>query len=125
MLKRFLIFDIANRRNNVHGMVPYRNYDRFVLEDMDESECLVDIRFKKDDIYSLAVALRLPEVFKCTNGLLVVSVEALCTCLSRYADLVPRFGRPVPQLCMIFNKVIDFIVDTHGHLLRSLDQPFL
>ena len=30
-----LIFDIANRRNNVHGMLPYRNYDRFVLEDMD------------------------------------------------------------------------------------------
>ena len=26
---------------------------------------------------------------------------------------------------MIFNKVIDLIVDTHGYLLRSLDQPFL
>ena len=91
----------------------------------------MDFRFKKDDIYSLAVALRLPVVFKGTNGLIVDTVEALCTCLrrlpypSRYADLVPRFGRPVPQLCMIFNKVIDFIVDTHGHLLRSLDQPFL
>ena len=81
MLERFLIFDIANRRNNVLGMVPYRNYDRFVLEDMDESKCLVDFRFKKDDIYSLAVELRLPEVFICTNGLLVVSVEALYTCL--------------------------------------------
>ena len=26
---------------------------------------------------------------------------------------------------MIHNKVIDFIVDTQGELLRSLDQPFL
>eukprot|EP00795_Rhopilema_esculentum_P014992 gene14992-biopygen881 len=49
-------------------MLPYLNYDRFVLEDMNESECLVDFRFKKDDIYSLAVALRLIEVLKCTNG---------------------------------------------------------
>ena len=43
----------------------------------------------------------------------------------RYADFVPRFGRPVPQLCMITNKVIDFMVDTHGQLLRSLNQSFL
>ena len=26
---------------------------------------------------------------------------------------------------MIHNKVIDFIVDTHGELLQRLDQPFL
>ena len=36
--EELLIFDNANRRNNLHGMLPYRNYDRFVLEDMDESQ---------------------------------------------------------------------------------------
>ena len=129
--EELLIFDNANRRNNLHGMLPYRNYDRFVLEEMEESECLVQFRFKKEDIYNLAVALRLPADFRCANGVVVDSIEALCTCLKRmaypcrYADLVPRFGRPVPQLCMITNKVIDFMVDTHGQLLRSLNQSFL
>ena len=42
-----------------------------------------------------------------------------------HADLILRFGRPIPQLCMISSRVIDYIVDTHGQLLRSLDQPFL
>ena len=129
--EELLIFDNANRRNNLHGMLPYRKYDRFVLEDMDESQCLVEFRFKKGDIYNRAHSLRLPEVFRCGNGLVVDSVEALCICMKRlaypcrYADLIPRFGRPVPHICMIHNKVIDFIVDTHGELLRSLDQPFL
>ena len=129
--EELLLFDYANRKRNPHGMLPYRTYDRFVLEDMDESQCLVEFRFKKEDIYNLAVALRLPEVFRCTNGVVADSVEALCICLKRlsypcrYADLIPRFGRPIPQLCMISNRVIDYIVDTHGQLLRSLDQPFL
>ena len=79
-----LIFDIANsRNNNVHSMLPYRNYNFFVLEDMDGSECLVDFQFKKNDIYCLAIALLLPEVFRYTNGLIVDSVETLCTCLRR------------------------------------------
>ena len=63
-----IIFYNANSRNNVHGMLPYRNYNRFVLEEMDESKCLVDFRF---------------EVFKCKNGLIVYSVKTLCTCLRR------------------------------------------
>ena len=121
--EELLIFDNANRRNNLHGMLTYRNYDRFVLEDMDESQCLVEFRFKKGDIYNLASSLRLPEVFRCGNGLVVDSVEALCICMKRlaypcrYADLIPRFGRPVPHICMIHKKVIDFIVDTHGELV--------
>ena len=28
--KEVLIFDNANRRNNLHGMLPYRHCDRFV-----------------------------------------------------------------------------------------------
>ena len=129
--EELLLFDNGNRKRNPHGMLPYRNYDHFVLEDLDESQCVVQFRFKKEEIYHLAVALRLPEVFRCTNGVVVDSVEALCICLKRlsypcwYADLIPRFGRPVPQLCMISNQVIDYIVDRHGQLLRSLDQPFL
>ena len=58
-------------------------------------------------------------------------MEALCVCLKRfaytccYADLVTRFGRPVPQLCMISNLVVDEIFDRYSHLLTDLNQPWL
>ena len=43
----------------------------------------------------------------------------------RYADLVPRFGRPVPQLCMITNLVVDYLLDRYGDLLDNLNQGWL
>ena len=43
----------------------------------------------------------------------------------RYGDLVHRFARPVPQLSMITNMVISDIYVRYGHLLSSLDQPWL
>ena len=38
---------------------------------------------------------------------------------------MPRFDRPVPQLPMITNMVIDDIYERYGNLLLSLDQPWL
>ena len=29
--------------------------------------------------------------------------------------MITRFGRPVPELCMITNRVMDFVYDLHGH----------
>ena len=93
-------------QSNMHTNLSYWKYDRFSLEDMREDECEVEMRFKKNDIYELACALKLPEIYRCYNGLVVDSVEALCICFKRfaypcqYADLIPRFGRPVPQLSM-------------------------
>ena len=39
--------------------------------------------------------------------------------------MLPRFARPVPQLCMISNQMMDFIYQTHNHRLRSFNQPWL
>lgn len=120
-----------NERSNLHNGLPYWKYDRFSLEDMREDECEVEMRFKKNDIYNLACALRLPEVYRCYNGLVVDSVEALCICLKRfaypcrYADLVSRFGRPVPQLRMITNTVVDDLYERYSRLFHDLDQPWL
>ena len=100
----FLILNHANQRRNLHGGLPYLKYDRFNLENMREDECEVDFRFKKPDIYRLAAELNLPHTFRCLNGTTVQSIEALCIYLKRfvypcrYADLVPRFGRPVPHI---------------------------
>ena len=69
-------------------MLPYRNHDRFVLEDMDEGQCLVELRFKKEGIYNLAVALRLPEVFRCANGVVVDLSKLYASVSNIYRTLV-------------------------------------
>ena len=46
----------------------------------------------------------------------------------RYVDLwtvCSIFVRPVPEICMIFNNVLDWIYNTHGLHLTSWNQPFL
>ena len=81
----------------------------------------------KHDIYRLAAAMNLPDTFRCPNGVLVEVVEALCLCLKRftyqcrYTDLIQRFGRPVPQLCMIANLMVDYLFSRYGDLLHNLN----
>ena len=41
-----------------------------------------------------------------------------------YSDMIVRFGRPVPDLCMITNLVMDFIYDLHGHRITQWN-PFI
>ena len=89
------------------------------------------ILIQKDDIFWLTAALHLPDVFCCQNGLVVDTVKVLCIALKRfaypcrYADLFPRFGRPVSQLCMVANPVLDHVNYSFGYLLTDLDQPWL
>lgn len=59
--------------------------------------------------------------------------EALkhCTLLKRFAypfrylDMIPRFARPVPQLSMITNHMINLIYNNWYHLLSDIYQPWL
>ena len=98
---------------------------------MEDHECEIEFRFKKDEIYTLVGTFELTDVIKCPKGTVVDSVEALCICLKRFAypcryvDLIPRFVRPVPHLCMVSNLVTDFIYDRFHNLLTNLDQPWL
>ena len=39
--------------------------------------------------------------------------------------LVPRFSRPVPQLWMITNLVVDYLLDRYGDWLHNLNQALL
>ena len=43
----------------------------------------------------------------------------------RYSDMIPRFGRPVPEISMMINVVLDWIYNEHGHHLTNFNQPFL
>ena len=39
--------------------------------------------------------------------------------------MIPRFARPVPQLCMASNIVLDYLYMHWSHLLSTLNQPWL
>ena len=45
--------------------------------------------------------------------------------LPTHADMQPRFARPVPQLCMISDEIMNYIYETQHHRLRSFDQLWL
>ena len=85
----------------------------------------------KEDLPRLSEVLRVPPQFRCPQGTVCSGIEGLCLLLKRlaypcrYFDLIYRFARPVPELCMIYNVVLDWIYITHGHRLTSWNQLFL
>ena len=102
-----LLYDLHKPKN---PDLPYTNYECFDLDKMTDAECKTEFRFYKNDIYNLAEVFTLPDRIVCYNGVNVDMVEALCIFLKRFAypcryvDMIPRFGRPEPQLCMISNE---------------------
>ena len=76
-------------------------------------------------------AMNLPDVFTCYNGLKIDGMEGLSIFLKRYAhpcrysDMVPKFARPVAQLCMASNLVMDYLYTHWHHLLSTLNLPWL
>ena len=111
--------------------IPYFAYDDFNLDNMTDDECKTEFRFFRNDIYNLINVLRVPAELTCYNGLKVDAVEAMCIFLKRfaypcrYADLIPRFAKPEPQLCMIANQMTSMIYDTWHHLLTTFEQTWL
>ena len=77
--------------------------------------------------------LQIPEQITCFNynDVICDGTEALCILLkrlaylNRFSDLIPRFGRSVPQICMIFKQMLMRIVDQWGRLLNTMNQPWL
>ena len=74
---------------------------------MDDTECGAKLR--KADISVLAESPDYggPKTFTRNQGSVIHGIEGLCVLLrrfsypSRYLDLIPRFGQPVPVLSMI------------------------
>ena len=98
----------------VNPSFPYWNFDPFCLDVFDSCEC-----------EAVMNALQIPASFKCSQGTVYSGLEALCLLLKRlaypcrYFDLVSTFARPVPELCMIANTVLDWIYNEHGFRLTS------
>ena len=125
----FLLFYDANTSKNPD--FPYDCYGSFDLNEMDNSECLAEFRFHKNDVPVLLEALQLPQSFTCHQGTICDGIEVLCITLRRfaypcrYSDLIPRFGRPVPELSMISNLVMDTIYEEHNHRLTQWNNTLL
>ena len=124
-------FTLLYEENYSRGIFPYWKYDKFDLDDWDEEECKVELRFYKSDLAVLLHALRFPDRFVCSQRAVCSGMEGLCILLKRLAfpcrftDMVMRFGRNPTELCLIFNHVLDFVYQTHQHRLNSWNQPFL
>ena len=93
--------------------------------------CKDEFRFEKRDLPQLIEALGIPEVFVCNQRSVCDGLEGLCIALRRfaypcrYSDLIPRFGRPVPEISTISTKVVDFIYDEHHHRLTQWKNNLL
>ena len=64
-------------------------------------------------------------------SMLSEGLEGLCILLKRlafpcrYYDMIYRFARPVPELCLIYNAVLRWVYENHGQRLTSWNQQFL
>ena len=100
---------------------PWDRYSPFDLENIDEAKCKAEFRVEQRDPHTLGEVLEIPPTFKCQQRTVCDGMEGLCMLLRRlayrcrYSDMIARFRRPVPELCMITNQVMDFIYDLHGH----------
>ena len=106
-------------------------YEKFSLENKNSAECKADCHVDKRDIALLVEALRVPPIFKCTNGTICDGTEGLCIVLKRfaypcrYSDMIAIFGRSVPGLSVISNQVRDWIYNTHGHKVTLWNHGIL
>ena len=90
---------------------PYPDFDPFSLDSFDSCEYEAHFRVVKHDL--LLDAFQVPETFKCPQGTVCSGMGGLCLMLKRlaypcqYFDLIPLFGRSIPELCMITRIVLD------------------
>ena len=100
---------------------PYSAYPKFDYDQTDESECLVEFRVRKQDITLLADVLQLTVTIRCHQRTTCDWNEVLCMLLKRfsypcrYSEEINCFARPVPEISMITNTVMDHIFLSHGH----------
>ena len=123
------IYEIATKRRK-H---PYQHNERIedVLDAISPEQFQTEFRFGITELPLLLEALKIPEKFVCSNGTVSSETEGLLILLKRFSypcrlsDMIPRFGRSVPELSLILHEVSNFIYTNHGYLLIDLDQPWL
>ena len=109
-----LLYDLNTSKNLE---IPYWRYEPFSLDNMHEDECKAEFRIEKENVHDLVEALQLEEEQIMYSRLKVDTIEAVCVLLKRlaypcrYSDMVPRFARPVAEICVINNHMMNLIYD--------------
>ena len=122
------LYDVNQPKN---PPFPYVNYEEFSLENLSDEECIAEFRVERSDLPIFADTVGTPPIFRCSQRSVCDGMEGLCMLLKRltypcrYIDMIPRFGRPVPEISMKTNVVSDWIYTEHGHHLTDFNQPFL
>ena len=121
------LYNLSTLKNPVF---PYEIYERFELANVDEAECKAEFRVEKSDLPQLADDLRVPQIFNCDQRSECDGMEGLCMLLRRlaypcrYSDLIARFGRHAPKICMMTNKVLNFILKIMGTASHNVTIHF-
>ncbi|XP_066918199.1 uncharacterized protein [Clytia hemisphaerica] len=88
----------------------------------------------RNDVILLRNVLNIPDTVRCKNRTICPGLEAFCMFLRRFAypcrygDMIPRFGRPVPEICMITNYIVEHVYSPFSNKLTDLNpinQPWL
>ena len=123
-----LLYDINTSKK---PPFPHDSYEEFSLDNFSDEECKAEFRVQESDLPVLADALGIPANFHCPRRSVVGEMEGLCMLLKRlaypcrYSDMIPRFGRSVPEISMMTNVVLHWVYDEHGYHLTDFNQPFL
>ena len=123
-----LLYDLNSSKN---PDFPYWRYDYFDLDKLSDAECKAEFRFLKEHIYELKEVFGIPDEIRTYNRLCVNGIESLCMFLKRfaypirYSDMIPRFGRPVPQFSIITNHILNLLYERHGNRLTIFEQEIL
>lgn len=123
--EEFVLLYEAHRLSNLP--FPHSAFEKFCLVNKDPAERKADFRVEKRDIPFLLdiILLIVLPVFQCRNGTFCYGIEGLCIMLKRfayrcrYSDMIPFFGRSMPELSMISNEVVDWMYTTHGHKITQ------
>ena len=123
-----VMFDQFSSRN---PDFPYDSYAPFELDELEDSECVAEFRFRKRDVAALQDVLGIPETITCSQRSICDGTEALCmllkrmSCPCRYGDMIHRFAKPVPVLSLVTNQVLDHIYNTHGDKVLQWNHGIL
>ena len=123
-----LLYDL-NTSNNPY--YPHWNYNGFNLDNLTDDGCKTDLRFYRSDVYRQASVMNILEQIKAPNRSTIDGIKAICVFLKhfsylcRHLDLLPRFGRSVPELSMMSVLMQNHIYANYSHLLHDFNQPLL
>lgn len=73
----------------------------------------------------------MPDSYTCEPGTICDGIEGLCLLLRilaypfRYSDLIHRFGRPVPEMCMITNHVMETVHRLHHRCFTTWNHTLM